>query len=76
MFLAKLITSMLTVNFCLQIDVKEAPKEIETHPQWEISEDEEDQDQDDDSAVSDSDLVESDNDDDDSDEAEDDEEEK
>ncbi|XP_017484476.1 PREDICTED: translocation protein SEC63 homolog [Rhagoletis zephyria] len=60
----------------IKIDVKEAPKEIETHPQWEISEDEEDQDQDDDSAVSDSDLVESDNDDDDSDEAEDDEEEK
>ena len=39
--------------------MKEAPKEIETHPQWDISEEEEDQEVADDSAVSDSDLLES-----------------
>lgn len=37
--------------------MKEAPKEIRTHPQWDISEEEEEVDKDEDSAVEDSDLV-------------------
>ena len=37
--------------------MKEAPKEIVTHPQWDISEEEEEVDKDEDSAVEDSDLV-------------------
>lgn len=48
----------------LKIFVREAPKEIKTHPQWEISDEEDENEDDDDSAVSDSDLVESDDDDD------------
>ncbi|KAH9521848.1 secretory subunit [Dermatophagoides farinae] len=48
----------------LKLDVKEAPKEIVSHPQWEMSEEEDDQQPEDDSAASDSDLIASDDDDD------------
>ena len=44
--------------------MKEAPKEIVSHPQWEMSEEEDDQQPEDDSAASDSDLIASDDDDD------------
>jgi len=45
------------ISKTIKLDVKEAPKLIESHPQWDISEDEEEINKDEDSAVEDSDLV-------------------
>lgn len=40
------VSSVYRVYLCLQLDVKEA-KKIESHPQWEISDDDEEKDADD-----------------------------
>jgi len=45
------------ISKIIKLDVKEAPKEIVSHPQWDISEEEEEMNKDEDSAVEDSDLV-------------------
>ncbi|CAG2110446.1 unnamed protein product, partial [Medioppia subpectinata] len=45
------------ISKTIKLDVKEAPKQTESHPQWDISEDEEEVNKDEDSAVEDSDLV-------------------